>query len=128
MTRTVILFLAIVPAVMISAQEQKAFTGVVSDSMCFSKHMLKDMGAANEPDCVRMCRKEHFDYVLLTGKEEKDYVILKGKTEDFDKYVAQKVTVKGTLHGDTLTAESVAPAKDAPRKPTPRHKSKKAAP
>ena len=96
------------------AHEQKTFTGVVSDSMCFSKHMLKDMGAANESDCVRLCRKEHFDYVLLTGKEEKDYVILKGKPEDFDKYVAQKVTVKGTLQGDTVTVELVAPAKAAP--------------
>src|SRR5438874_5535486 len=118
MKQPVILFIVLFVAVTAIAQEPKTFTGIVSDSMCFSRHMLKDMGAANESDCVRLCRKEHFDYVLLTGKEEKDYVILKGKPEDFDKYVAQKVTVKGTLQGDTVTVESVAPAKAALAKRT----------
>ena len=114
----IVLIISLLMATGTLAQEQNTFTGIVSDSMCFSKHMLKDMGAANEPDCVRLCRQERFDYVLLTGKEEKDYVILKGKPEDFGKYVAQKVTVKGTLKGDTVTVESVAPAKAAPVKRT----------
>src|SRR5438477_9322085 len=121
MTR-IALIISLLMATGTLAQKPKIFTGIVSDSMCFSKHMLKDMGAANEFDCVRVCRKERFDYVLLTGKEEKDYVILKGKTEDFSKYVAQKVTVKGTLKGDTVTVESVAPAKAAPVKRTKKTK------
>ena len=85
------------------------------------------MGATDDADCVRKCVGANVDYILLVGKEPKDYYILKGNTADFSKYAAQKVTVKGTLKDDTLTAESVAPAAAAPTKIAPKHKSKKAA-
>ncbi len=88
---------------------KKTFTGVISDSMCTAKHMLKHMNAANDADCVRKCVKQSFDYVLVVGD---DYYILKGKPEEFDKYAGQKVTVTGTVTKDELTAESVTPAKN----------------
>ncbi len=95
--------------------EVKTYTGVISDSMCTSKHMLKHMNAANDAECVRKCVKDGFDYVLVVGD---DYLVLKGKPEEFDKYAGQKVTVKGTVKKDELTAESVTPAKTAaPSKP-----------
>ena len=102
--------------------EVKTFTGVISDSMCTTKHMLKHMNAANDAECVRKCVKDGFDYVLVVGD---DYLILKGKPEEFDKYAGEKVTVKGTVKKDELTAESVTPAKDAaPSKPASTKKKK----
>jgi hypothetical protein len=35
---------------------------------------------------------------------------LKGDKSELDKYAGEKVTVKGTVSGDTVTAQSVAPA------------------
>jgi hypothetical protein len=105
-----------------SSGEVKTFTGVISDSMCTTKHMLQHMNAANDADCVRKCVKDGFDYVLVVGG---DYYILKGKPEEFDKYAGKKVTVKGTVKKDELTAESVMPAKDAaPAKPANTKKKK----
>jgi hypothetical protein len=89
--------------------KSQTFTGVISDSMCTSKHMLQHMKAANDAECVRKCIKDGFDYVLVVGD---DYYILKGKPEEFDKYAGQKVTVKGTVKKDELTAESVMPNED----------------
>jgi hypothetical protein len=102
--------------------EVKTFTGVISDSMCTTQHMLKHMNAANDTDCVRKCVKDGFDYVLVVGG---DYLILKGLPEEFDKYAGQKVTVKGTVKKDELTAQSVTPAKAAtPSRPATRQKKK----
>ena len=109
------------------AAKPKTYTGIISDSMCLNKHMWKAMGATDDADCVRKCVGANVDYILLVGKEPKDYYILKGNTADFSKYAAQKVTVKGTLKDDMLTAESVAPAAAAPTKIGPKHKGKKAA-
>jgi len=109
----IILFLATFFAITTLAQE-KTFTGVISDSMCTTNHMLKEMKAANQAECVRKCVKDSFDYALVVGK---DYYILKGNPEELDKYAAQRVTVKGTLQGDTLTATSVTPAPAKPSKP-----------
>jgi len=81
--------------------------------------MLKEMKAANQAECVRKCVKDSFDYALVVGK---DYYILKGNPEELDKYAAQRVTVKGTLQGDTLTATSVTPAPAKPSKPAAKKK------
>jgi hypothetical protein len=47
-------------------------------------------------------------YALVVGKT---VYTLEGHEAELDKYAAQKVTVKGTLKGETLTVESVLPAK-----------------
>jgi len=85
--------------------EQKTLTGVVSDAMCGATHMMK-----NKPDaeCLRYCIKQGTKYALVVGK---NVYTLDGHQAEFDKYAAQKVTVKGTLKGETLTVESVLPAK-----------------
>ncbi|PYP90890.1 MAG: hypothetical protein DMG65_09680 [Candidatus Angelobacter sp. Gp1-AA117] len=83
----------------------KTLTGVISDSMCGAKHMAKDKSAA---DCTRECVKSGSDYALVVG--EKVYT-LKGNAADLDKYAGEQVTVKGTVSGNTITAESVTAAK-----------------
>ena len=85
--------------------EQKTLTGVVSDAMCDQTHMMKDKPAA---ECLRYCVKQGTKYAVVAGK---NVYTLEGHEAELDKYAAQKVTVKGTLKGETLTVESVLSAK-----------------
>ena len=82
----------------------KTVTGVISDSMCGAKHMAKDKSAA---ECTRMCVKQGSDYALVVGKK---VYVLKGNASDLDKYAGERVTVKGSVTGNTITAESINPA------------------
>lgn len=84
--------------------KETTLTGQVSDTMCGAKHMMPGKSAA---DCTRECVKGGSDYALVVG--EKVYT-LKGDRSELDKYAGEKVTVKGTVSGDTVTAQSVAPA------------------
>jgi hypothetical protein len=85
--------------------EQKTLTGVVSDAMCGATHMMKDKPDA---ECLRYCVKQGTKFALVAGK---NVYTLEGREAELDKYAAQKVTVKGTLEGQSLTVESVIPAK-----------------
>jgi len=84
---------------------QKTLTGVVSDAMCGQTHMMKDKPDA---ECLRYCVKQGTKYALVVGKT---VYTLEGHEAELDKYAAQKVTVKGTLKGETVTVESVSPIK-----------------
>jgi hypothetical protein len=97
--------LATVSIVAQTPGEQKSLTGVVSDAMCGQTHMMKDKPDA---DCLRYCVKQGNKYALVVGKS---VYTLEGHEAELDKYAAQKVTVKGTVKGETLTVESVIPAK-----------------
>jgi hypothetical protein len=103
-----VLAAAVLAPLVILAQtsgDQKTLTGVVSDAMCGQAHMMKDKSAA---ECLRYCVKQGTKYALVAGK---NVYTLEGHEADLDKYAAQKVTVKGTLKGETMTVESVLPAK-----------------
>jgi hypothetical protein len=97
---------ALLSTVSIPAQtpgEQKTLTGIVSDAMCGQSHMMKDKPDA---DCLRYCVKQGNKYALVAGKT---VYTLEGHLAELDKYAAQKVTVKGTVKGETVTVDSVAP-------------------
>lgn len=83
----------------------RALTGVVSDSMCGKTHGMKKMTAAQ---CTRMCMKGGASFALVVGDKVID---LRGDSEELNKYAAQKVTVRGTMHGNDLLVESVKLAK-----------------
>lgn len=85
--------------------DQKTLTGVVSDAMCGGTHMMKDKPAA---ECLRYCVRQGTKYALLAGK---NVYTLEGHEAELDKYAAQKVTVKGTMKGETMTVESVLPSR-----------------
>ena len=85
-------------------QATKTLTGTVTDQACGAEHKMKNMSAA---DCARACAKKA-GWALVVG--DKVYK-LQGDEADLDKYAAEKVTVKGTLSGDTMMVASVAPAK-----------------
>ena len=84
--------------------KETTLTGKVSDVACGATHKMKNM---SEADCARACAKKA-GYALVVG--DKVYK-LQGHEEDFDKYAATNVTVKGTLNGDTMMVTADAPAK-----------------
>lgn len=110
-TTTLLLVIALSPLSLMAQQKQtapadKTLTGVVSDSMCGAKHMAKDKTPAQ---CTRECVKAGSDYALVVG--DKIYT-LKGNRSELDKYAGTRVTVKGSLSGDAISAESITPAKE----------------
>ena len=84
---------------------QQSFTGVITDSMCGPTHMAKDKTPA---ECTRMCVKDAMKYALA---EDKKVYILEGHEAELSKLAGQRVTVKGTLKGDTLSVQEVAASK-----------------
>ncbi len=87
-----------------SSAKQGTFTGIVSDSMCGKKHMMKDKSAA---ECTRVCVKQGMDYALVDGQE---VYTLKGNKSEIDKYAGERATVKGKLNGKTIDVESISAA------------------
>ena len=88
-----------------NSAKQGTFNGVITDSMCGAKHMMKDKSAA---ECTRICVKQGSDYALVVGNK---VYTLKGNASDLDKYAGERVTVKGSVSGNTIYAESIATGK-----------------
>ena len=101
---TAVLTLALAAAFAAVAQQQ-SLTGVVTDSMCGATHMAKDKTPAK---CTQVCVKDGMKYALAA---EKKVYTLEGHEADLAKLAGQKVTVKGTLKGDTLSVQEVAMSK-----------------
>ncbi len=104
MLAVAVLFAAVAVRVQ-AAGAATTLTGVVSDAMCGAHHMAKNKSAA---ECTRGCVKRGEKYALVVNKK---VYTLQGHEADLDKYAAQKVTVKGSVTGSTVTVESVTPAK-----------------
>jgi uncharacterized protein YdeI (BOF family) len=80
-----------------------SFSGTISDSMCAAKH-----AAATDADkkCVEGCIKHHgAEPVLVVG--DKVYRISADSKDKVMSHLGDKVTVEGTLSGDTITIASV---------------------
>jgi hypothetical protein len=101
---TAVLMLAFAGAFATAAQQQ-SLTGVLTDSMCGAAHMAKDKTPA---ECTQICIKDGMKYALAT---EKKVYTLEGHEAELAKLAGQKVTVKGTLKGDTLSVQEVAASK-----------------
>ena len=81
------------------------YTGFISDEHCGAKHMD---GSQASIDCVTSCVKSGAAPVFVS-MDKKIY-----KLSDRSKVTAlygKKVTITGTMKGDTITIESVAAAK-----------------
>jgi len=90
-------------ASLISAADTSTWTGVVSDSHCGLKHSKASAQAAA---CVEKCVAGGGKYVFVA--DGKLYQV-----EPQDKFRGlggKAVTVKGSIAGDTITADSVEPA------------------
>ena len=86
-----------------------SFTGVITDNMCDNADH-KDMKMGNDAKCVVECVKGmNGKYVLYDAAAKKTYKLTDQKAPE--KFAAKKVTVMGTLDGDTIKVDSIAPAK-----------------
>ena len=101
---TAVLMLAFAGAFAAFAKQQ-SLTGVVTDSMCGATHMAKDKTPA---ECAQMCVKDDMKYALAADK--KLYTLEEHEAE-LANLAGQKVTVKGTLKGDTLSVNEVTASK-----------------
>jgi len=79
-----------------AARLQQLHPSLLTANVSNKSGNLKDKPAA---ECLRCCVKQGTKYTL------------EGHELELAKYAAQKVTVKGPLKGETLTVESVHPAK-----------------
>jgi hypothetical protein len=83
--------------ILMAASAPKTFTGVITETMCGTKHT---MGISPDAKCVRECVKmdpKKWKYALRIG--EKLYVLSDQQTPE--KFAAQKVKVTGTLFETT---------------------------
>ena len=94
-------------ALMFAAPASQTFTGVITDDMC-DKADHKDMKMGPDAKCVIECVKGmNGRYVLYDGS--KSYVLSDQKTPE--KFAAKKVTVTGTVEGNTIKVDSIQAAK-----------------
>lgn len=79
----------------------QSLTGIVSDASCGATHSMKGMSAA---DCTRMCAKMGRKYALVMGP---DVYALRGHEAELQKLAGDKVIIKGSVSGRTVTVDSV---------------------
>jgi len=80
----------------------QTFSGVLTDTHCGARHPSKSHLSAG--DCAKMCLKHGFAWALVDG--EKIYT-LKGDSPVLDRLAGERVTVSGTLEGNTIHVQSV---------------------
>ncbi len=103
-----VLILAVILIPSAFAAKAETFTGTVSDAMCGAKHMMEGDPAG----CLRACVQKGSKYALVVG--DKVYTLDakdKATLDTLDKLANQKVRVKGSADGDTISVSSVVPAK-----------------
>ena len=84
------------------------FSGVISDSHCVGRHVMKDK---SPEECTRLCVQQGAKYVLVDG--EKVYT-LDGKSADFTAFSGERVTVSGVLDGTTIKVTGVKAIRSMP--------------
>jgi hypothetical protein len=84
--------------------QARTFSGVLTDAHCGARHSSKSHLSAG--DCARMCLTQGTPWALVDG--EKLYT-LKGDSPVLDKLAGERITVIGTLEGNTIQVQSVEP-------------------
>lgn len=79
------------------------FSGLVTDDHCGPRH---DMGSAKtSAECTLACVRNGAKFSLVDG--DKRYT-LEGDSQEIEKVSGLRVTVQGSLQGDTITVHSIA--------------------
>jgi hypothetical protein len=86
----------------VRVRKVQTFSGVLTDAHCGARHPSKSHLSAG--DCVRMCLKQGFAWALMDG--ERIYT-LKGDSPVLDRLAGERVSVSGTLEGNTIHVQSV---------------------
>ena len=95
-------------ALLCAAPAAQKFTGTITEDMCGKEgHSAMKMGPPDSK-CVTECVKSmKAKYALYDGKNV--YVLSDQKTPE--KFAAKKVTVTGTLEGETIKVDKIEAAK-----------------
>jgi hypothetical protein len=96
MMKSTLLFASAV-ALAFGAGSSRTFTGVITETMCGTKH---NMGITDQAKCIRDCVRsdpKKYKYALQIG--EKLYVLSDQQTPE--QFAGAKVTVTGTLFDKT---------------------------
>jgi hypothetical protein len=80
---------------------KKTYVGTVSDTVCGTKHMMKDM---TDAECARLCVQHGGDYALVVGSK---IYTLRGNKDEIGKVAGQEVRVTGSITGDSITVNSI---------------------
>jgi len=97
--------LLLVTGLSLAAGKTQTFTGEIGDSMCGLKHTMGD----NAKDCTEECVKGGAKYILSDTVHGKVYQLSdQGAAK---KFPGEKVTVTGTLKGETIEVTSISAAK-----------------
>jgi hypothetical protein len=81
---------------------EQTFSGMITDSQCGARH---EQSSGKRPaDCARMCVRNGSKYTLVDGDRKN---ILEGNEAALDRLAGQRVTVTGTLNGNTIKVSSV---------------------
>ena len=86
-----------------TSDPSQTFIGMITDSYCGAKHKFADRSPA---ECTRLCVKDGARYVLLVG--DKVYE-LQGDIVRLNRNAGERVTVTGSLHGNTIDFTSINP-------------------
>ena len=81
----------------------QTFSGVLTDAHCGSRHMNSEQSASA---CTRACVRKGSKYMIVDGDRKYE---LTGNAWEFDPLAGQRVTLTGTLHGDTIKVSSASP-------------------
>lgn len=77
------------------------FVGTVTDTICGTKHMMKNM---TDAECARKCVEHGGDYGLAVGSK---IYTLRGNKDDIGKLAGQHVKITGAATADTITVASI---------------------
>jgi hypothetical protein len=85
-----------------NAAPQPRFSGVISDHQCGARH---DKESGKSPaECTLACVRNGGQYSLVNG--DKKYA-LEGNGDELSHWAGQRVTIGGTLSGETINVTSV---------------------
>lgn len=90
-----------IPAIQQVAAASQAIDGVISDTMCGSKHMLH---GKTDAECIQQCLKGKTSFALVTDKR---IYTLVGKPQTLTQFAAKHVLVAGSVKDNTITVEWV---------------------
>jgi hypothetical protein len=80
----------------------ETFAGLITDDHCGARH---DMGSQKSPaECAKACLRNGAKYALVNG--DRSYA-LAGNTQELSRRSGERVTLTGSLEGNTIQVHSV---------------------
>src|SRR5262249_38511624 len=88
-------------AIPMAYSASQTYTGIISDSMCGSKHMMPGKSAA---ECTQECVKAGASYILVSGN--KSYS-LSAKPQTLAPFAGKQVVIEGNLTANKIAVTMI---------------------